>query len=500
MKLLKKLAVCIASVFLTTLICMPITSLGKPVEAFSSNEDISNLSKVHPLILQQIKNNPEKVVKVIVGKKAGSQGVEEAAEKLGAKITSNWEFINAFAADVPGDKIAALAALPGVMVVNKDSESSTSGKSGEGEVDASIIENAYNMAVKADIVWEQGYYGDGVTIAVVDSGIASDRQDDFGERLMKSVRMNSSTLYASDKYGHGTHVAGIIAGNGDNSDGKYVGIAPRANLINVKFSDDNGNASESDLVDGLQWIYDHHEEYNIRVANISSTVSTQQKYTESAACAAVEQLWKAGIVVVVSAGNRGGEDNSTSYAPANDPFVISVGAVDDKGTRRLTDDFMKPWSSSGTTLDGFMKPDVVAPGAHIVSYMPGGDIKTQAPENIVDEKYFRMGGTSMAAPVVSGVVALMLERHPEWTPDQVKWILANSNRNYQNQPEGTPGVVDAEAAVFYDIEYGGNIGVANEGLTPSPFLDADSDTIVYDDMFWSNMFWSNMFWSNSVDK
>ncbi|MEK6263953.1 MAG: S8 family serine peptidase [Clostridium sp.] len=228
----------------------------------------------------------------------------------------------------------------------------------------------------------------------------------------------------------------------------------------------------------------------MRVVNISSTVSVKQKYTESAVNAACEQLWKAGVVVVVSAGNLGGQVDSTSYAPANDPFVITVGAVDDNGTKNINDDFMKPWSSSGPTLDNVMKPDIVAPGAHITSYIPAGALRNSAPQNIVDNAYFKMGGTSMAAPVVSGVVALMLQVNPTWTPDQVKWVLKNTATPYLNQVNGTPGIVDADFASYYK-----NPQSANQGVALSPLLDAGTGTISY-----NNMSWANMSWANSLDK
>lgn len=463
----------------------------------SSKYNDSYLSKIHPIVVQEIKNNPKKLISVIVGKKQEINGIEEAAEKLGAKINSKWDFINAFSVDIEAGKLQELASVPGVLAITNNNKVNETGKT-QSYFNPYIIENAYNTAVKSDLVWNYGIYGQGVTIAVLDSGINDN--GDLNSRVIHEVEVNSNTNYTVDKYGHGTHVAGIIAGDGMNSHGRYVGIAPKANIINVKYSDDNGAASEIDLLNGLQWIYYYHNVCNIRVVNISSTVATKQSYKESPICAAVEQLWNAGIVVVVSAGNRGGEADSTSYAPANDPYVITVGAVDDMGTTRSTDDIMKSWSSSGVTLDGVMKPDVVAPGANIVSFMSKGTLKDMYPQNTVGNSYFKMSGTSMSAPVVTGIVALMLEKHPEWTPDQVKWVLQNTARQYNNQQEGTPGIVDAELATFYEREFGTTPGYANQGLTPSSFLDPNSGTISYNNMAWSNMAWSNMAWSNCIEE
>lgn len=449
---------------------------------------------VHPLVAAAVRAQPDQTVRVIISRAPGADAAEEAAARLGARVTARWDFINAFAAEVPAGQVGALAQLPGVRAVLPNNRVET--QTGKKTVNDKNLVNAYNYAIRADKVWYNGYDGTGVTVAVVDSGIsaASDGNSDFGQRLLGSAKFNSDAVYAADRYGHGTHVAGIVGGDGTVSRGKYIGVAPGVNLLNIKFSDDNGTAYEEDLISALQWVYDHRTRYNIRVLNLSSTIGTQLSYTESATAAALEQLWFAGVVVVVSVGNHGGEDCAVCYPPANDPFLIAVGAVDDNGTKDLSDDFMKPWSSYGTTQDGYAKPDVVAPGAHIVSYMPAGNLRDHK-SNVVDKYYFRMGGTSMAAPMVTGAVALMLQVNPDLTPNQVKWILMNTTRSYKEQIPGTPGIIQADAATFYKD----TPGEANQGLTPSPLIDPDSGTIDYSNAFWSNAFWSNAFWSNSVD-
>lgn len=488
MKIRSKMAKWIVPILLIILVTFQIPLVG-------TNHD--SLSKIHPAVLQQIRESPDRVLHVIVSKVPGSHP-ESKAIRLGAEITSKWDFINIFAVEIKASQIPALAAAGGIRMINTvssitDTEDPLYIEGFQMSTDS--VTNSYNATVKADMVWNAGYYGEGVTAAVVDSGINNESPSDFGSRILANEKFNATTIYMSDRYGHGTHVAGIIAGDGRNSQGKYVGIAPKANLINVKYSNDEGCANEEDLINALQWVYDNRATYNIRIVNISSTVDAIQSYTESAACAAVEQLWKAGVVVVVSAGNLGSSLDAVSHAPANDPFVITVGAIDDMSTKTLQDDFVKLWSSCGTTLDGVNKPDILAPGARIVSYMPSGILRSQAPANIVDTSYFKMGGTSMAAPMVSGVVALMLQVNPELTPDQVKWVISNSMRAYDKQAPGTPGIIDAQAAVFLD-RFGGIIGTANQGLTLSPLLDPNTAVICYDNMGWSNMGWSNMGWSN----
>ncbi|MFZ5824219.1 MAG: S8 family peptidase [Bacillota bacterium] len=449
-------------------------------------------ANVHQAVAQQVKTNPDGLVRVIVTQTPAASGVEDAAVALGARITARWSMINSFAAEVPARSVSALAKNPGVRAVLSSSPTVST-----ATVDETRLKSAYPYAVRAEEAWRAGYTGSGVTIAIVDSGVhtADGTNSDFGGRISHSVSFHKNAAFTTDRFGHGTHVAAIAAGNGQTGDGAYTGIAPGANLINVKFSDDEGRASEEDLINALQWVYDHREAYNIRIVNISSTVSTQQSYLESATSAAVEQLWAAGLVVVVSAGNRGGEDCATCYAPAHDPFVISVGAVDDAGTRSLTDDFAKEWSSAGETLDGHMKPDITAPGAHVTAYMPTGSLRTKAPDNIVDHSYFRMGGTSMAAPVVSGSVALLLEARPDLTPNQVKWLLTKTARTYQGQPSGTPGALD----IWEAINYSGSIGEANQNLKMSPLLDPMSGTINYSNTLWGNTLWGNTLWGNAFE-
>lgn len=476
MKPSKKVLIGAASLLLTFSTCLGVGSTPIPAKS---------VAIVHPALLKEVGRQGEATVSVIASVKPGFvDNVVDESTRLGVNVTARWDFINAFAAQVSADQLQALAALPSVTLITPEQSITASSTS---LVDTGNLVNAYNSAVQVEQVWQQGYNGNGVTVAVVDTGITPGTE----MTVSYSHSFNSDATTAEDRYGHGTHVAGIIAGNGNASSGKYIGIAPGVNLLNVKYSTDNGIAREQDLVSSLQWIYDNRVLYNIRIVNISSTVNTPQSYKESAVAAAVEQLWMNGVVVVVSAGNKGTQSCSTCYAPANDPMVISVGAADDNGTASLSDDSLKSWSSNGQTMDGLSKPEIVAPGAEITSYMPTGSLRDSG--SVVDSHYFRMGGTSMAAPVVSGVVALMLQKNPQWTPDQVKWVLMNTTRPYVNQRSGYNGIVQAPQAVFYT----GTPGTANQGVAPSPFLSPSTGTINYDNMSWSNMSWSNMSWSNN---
>jgi serine protease AprX len=273
-----------------------------------------------------------------------------------------------------------------------------------------------------------GIQGQGVTIAVIDSGVSL--EDDFGDRVLTRAAFNGEAQTTNDVYGHGTHVAGIIGGEGINSIGSYQGVAPEANLIGLKVSDEYGMAYESDTVAAMQWVLDHKDEYSIRVVNLSLNSTVQQSYHTSPLDAAAEILWFNGVVVVASAGNRTLDGNfyTITASPANDPFIITVGASDELQTGDASDDNIALFSAHGTTIDGFSKPDIIAPGYNIMSVLSQiSNWNVDFPEPLgLQGKYFRLSGTSMSAPMVSGAVALLLQAEPDLNPDQVKYRLMNN--------------------------------------------------------------------------
>ncbi|HWI64943.1 MAG TPA: S8 family peptidase [Symbiobacteriaceae bacterium] len=417
-------------------------------------------------------SSPGAMVSVIVQTAGDAGAAASAAQALGARVTHRWSIIDGFAATMPAGSARELALRPDVLHVTEDSRlmatgrTSTGGSTGGGAVDTSALVSSYPYATRAVDAWNSGLTGNGIGVAIVDSGVqhsSSAAAQDLGSRVVQDISFNSAALYQADRYGHGTHVAGIAAGNGTASGGKYIGMAPKANIFNVKFSADDGSGTESDLISALDWVY-QNQGRGIRVVNLSITSSLAQSYKVSPVAAAVERLWTSGMVVVVAAGNRGASSDAVQYPPANDPYVITVGAIDDQGTTALTDDVLASWSSRGVTQDGFAKPEIVAPGAHIVSLKACDSCGLNASTaNNVDSGYFRMGGTSMAAPMVSGAVALMLEKNPGLTPNQVKWILMNTGQTYTGMPKGGPKALDANAAA----NYSGTPSSANSGLTPS---------------------------------
>ena len=329
-------------------------------------------------------------------------------------------------------------------------------------------------------------------MAVIDTGIAGDLPDftngSGGSRVVASAITNPSAVTAYDTFGHGTVVGGIIAGNGANRpssdplDGKYIGVAPGANLVSIKASDETGTATVLNVIYGLQFAVDHQADYNIRVVNLSLAENTAQSYLVDPLDAAAESAWMHGIVVVAAAGNRGSAADAVQYAPANDPYVIAVGGVDENGTSAPGDDFVAAWSSRGITQDGFQRPDVYAPGAHIVSLLaPNSAFAGLCPSCIVAGQYIRVSGTSMAAPMISGLVADLLQKNPYWTPNQIKSALM-SRGAYAN-----PALTEIDANKLTRLL---PPPAANRGLTPNNLVLDAQGNIDYTRSSWSRSSWS----------
>jgi serine protease AprX len=414
--------------------------------------------------------------------------------RSGGRVTRSLPIINGFAARVSGSEAARLRRSAGVRAVSANVAIKPQ------SVSSYKLATAYPSSVNAPQGWNasDGYTtGKGVGVAVIDTGIAGGMPDfsvsqyNHSSRVVASVVTNPLATTAKDTYGHGTHVAGILAGDGWNRSstdplrGKYIGIAPDANLVSVKVSDDAGQASVLDVIYGLQFVVDHKDDYNIRVVNLSLESSSIESYKTDPLDAAVESAWLKGIVVVAAAGNRGSADDAVSHAPANDPYVISVGAVDDQGSQLDGDDSRPSWSSRGVTQDGFAKPEIHAPGAGIVSTLaPNSAFTALCPTCIVDGQMIRAGGTSMAAPVVSGAAADVLSAFPALKPDQVKGLLIRSAR-MANARFPEVDVYNALKQAYY-----GQTAPANQGLTPNAIVDASTGAIDYTRSSWSRSSWS----------
>jgi len=282
-------------------------------------------------------------------------------------------------------------------------------------------------------------FGDGVTIGFLDTGL--DQLEGTSNGLGLSTDLygrdkfwgtydainNNLSNYSNEESGHGTHVASI-AGNADyDVYGKVYGVAPNASLVGIKAFDAEGKATYADVIRGIEWALQVKDQINLRVLNMSFSGPARSYYWEDPLNQAVMKAWQAGIVVVASAGNSG-PDPMTIGVPGNVPYIITVGAMTDNFTESdPNDDKLATFSAAGPTFEGFVKPEIVAPGGHLSGLMAyDSQIVQEHPEFHDGGRYFEMSGTSQAAGVVSGVVALMLTQDPALTPDQVKCRLVDS--------------------------------------------------------------------------
>lgn len=312
------------------------------------------------------------------------------------------------------------------------------------EYDSLPADRAWRAAIRLPGV-AAAHDGGGVTVAVLDTGVT--RTDDLGDRLVARVDL-SHERDGFDRYGHGTHMTGLVAGDGRSSAGRYAGAANGASVVSVKVAGWNGATDVSMILAGLEWIAAHRERYGIRVVNLSYGTDSSQKWQEDPLNLAVERLWRAGVLVVVGAGNRG-EGGSKIDKPGDDPHVLTVGAADTMNTASTADDVVAPFSSRGPTGQGVAKPDLVAPGVNLVSHRAAGStVDLSRPLARIGDGHVKGTGTSQAAAVVSGVAARLFDAAPGLTPDEAKAVLVRTASPVLAGASGAgAGLVDAAAAV-----------------------------------------------------
>jgi serine protease AprX len=399
---------------------------------------------------------------------------------LGGRVTRELPLIDGFAATVPPAAVASLRSDPAVHSLAPDAPvrvSATAWTPTAASAGGKEPNSAYPQALRAPQVWQAGDQGQGVTVAVLDTGVTS--SPDLAGRLVtvhndrtgqdSPCENLSGESDCTDTYGHGTFVAGIIAGNGASSAGAHVGVAPQAKILAIKVTGADGSTDVSNVLAAIQWVVSFQARYQIRVLNLSMATDSTQTYRTDPFNYAVERAWDAGIVVVVSASNRG-PATTTISKPGDDPLVITVGAIDDRGTAGIGDDEVPDFTSRGPTpADGLAKPDVVAPGAHLVSLRSPDSTIDQSVGDI-DGAYQRGSGTSFSAAATSGVAALMLARTSGLTPNQVKYALLASARALPASSDRMTvgfGEVDAAAAALNPPAGSANAGVLRSNGTGS---------------------------------
>ena len=406
----------------------------------------------HPKLDRKLNDRAAKggsaISRTIVVLKPGCDASEEYG-KHGAKRGRRLGLINADVVEIPNDKLHRFANLRCVQDIHHDRKTG-------GEMNrAAVVEGA--RAVQ----YLYGYDGAGIGVAVVDSGITS-WHDDLtyqgsnpnvqvvgGQRVRKFVDFVNGHLTAYDDNGHGTHVSGIIAGNGYDTYGARAGIAPAANLVSLKVLDSHGGGYISNVIAALDWVVANRGAYNLRVVNLSVGAAVTESYNTDPLTLAAKRVVDQGVVVVTAAGNLGRNPatGKTMYgaitAPGNAPWVLTVGAYSHEGSVARYDDKMAGYSSRGpTAIDFAAKPDVVATGSGIVSLAAPGSLMyttksaylLRGARPTANKPYLSLSGTSMASPVVAGAVALMLQANPNLTPNLVKAIIQYTAQNYGYDP------------------------------------------------------------------
>ena len=451
---------------------------------------------ISPGLLKGAKTHPNQYVHVIIQSTNGSISPAVAAITRvsnfaddGTDVNRRLSLIDGLATTIKANRLPALLKLPN-LVVTPDVAVHVSGFS-SGQL------WPYETGLSKG--WSGGdapKAGSVPTIAIVDSGIQPGRAD-FGNRVLASVKF--STLpddSPGDGRGHGTFVAGIAAGGADG----YTGGTPQAPLVSLDVMDDHGVARTSDVIAACQWILANKNAYNIKIANFSLHSTTKSHFFQDPLDQAVEKLWFNGVTVVAAAGNYGSATGPSGvmYAPGNDPFVITVGAADLGGTKSTNDDSLAPWSAWGRTPDGFMKPDLVAPGRYMVGPVPAtSTLAIEKASNIVAPGYIQLSGTSFAAPVISATAAQLLAKHPDWTPDQIKGALMVSTKPVAGAPVGSVGVGEIQVANANAVKTPPN---PNKALDQWVKVDATGgksfDAVSWSDVAKANVSWDSVSWAD----
>ena len=473
------------------------------------------------------------LISVIVQEQPSASDVpDQAVVALGGRITASLPIVNGFAALLPAGAVDELRATAGVLEVTPNSALHLSSTTVDPTTQAALTAkangpgwksgtsfatmSAVTKLIGAQDLWASGVTGKGVGIALIDSGVVpvDGLQNQVVTPVDLSFESQAPALKNLDTYGHGTHLAGIMAGNTASSSAKktadpnaFTGVAPGANVISIKVAAYDGATDVSQVLAAIDWAVQHRSEYNIRVLNLSFGTDSTQDYRIDPLAYAVEVAWRHGIVVVVAAGNEG--DSGRLNDPAVDPYIIAVGAEDMNGTPGSGDDIVPDWSSKGNAQ---RSPDLVAPGKSIESLRnPGSWIDVNYPDARVGDRYFLGSGTSQATAVVAGAAALLIQQRPDLTPDQVKQLLVSTADRLpkaDRQSQGA-GLIDLKSASkarvpnakqTYPLSSGtgsieaarGTSHVADDGVEIAGEVDIFGQP--WDGRSWSGRSWSGTSW------
>lgn len=425
----------------------------------------------------------DRVFDVIVQGRGAKRSKDVAAvvdaERAGNGKIRQFASISGVAVRLTGDEVVKLAGRKDIYAITPNAPVQLSGFSSKQK---------WPYAVGAPKVWN----ATGLqmpTIAIVDSGIDATRPDLAG-RVKEQVTIGTTGVNsAGDGRGHGTFVASIAAGAGS----QHSGVAPTAPLVSVDVVNDAGLCMTADVIAAADYILANKDRLGIRVANFSLHATNPSTFIYDPLNKAVQRLWFGGVVVVAASGNYGHLGRGVPHAPGNDPFIITVGASDIRGSVGVNDDYEAPWSAYGYTLDGFAKPDLGAPGRYMVGAVPPtSTLPLERPDRVVAPGYMQLSGTSFSAPIVAGAAAALLATRPHLTPDQVKGALMLTAKPAPLAALNSFGVGEVNLAKAIDVANPPNPNLAlNKFLVSDP---AGSSVPVFDAASWTSVAQSDASW------
>jgi serine protease AprX len=413
--------------------------------------------------------------KVIVRTVPGhEQALERQVAALGGTVRTELPIIHGFSAIVPQAVLVTLSHDVTVVSVTPDANISLNGTY-DPSTDAYAMQNV-DRSVRATKFWDSGYTGAGVDIALIDSGVSPVQGLNTPGKIIHgpdlSFESQAPNLRYLDTYGHGTHMAGIMAGRDPgtapsnySTDSKdFLGMAPDARIVSVKVADSLGNADVSQVIAGIDWVVQHAHDpgLNIEVLNLSFGTSSSQSYILDPLAFAAETAWHRGVAVVAAVGNAG-RTVAGLADPAFDPYLLAVGAADHHGSVQYSQWDVATFSQIG---DGIRNPDLLAPGAHIQSLrVPGSYLDQTYPGGVIGDRFFRGSGSSQATAVVSGALALLFQEHPSMTPDQAKALLMNEANKLR--PTSGFGPAQGQRGLRLDTALAAAVPTADQAYPPS---------------------------------
>ena len=494
---------------LVALALAPASSAAR-AEGVTWQVPVVQLPKVDPALDRDNATPTSVIVQAFAGH---VERTRDLVRSVGGTVMTDLPLVDGFEAEIAGTSLSALELQPEVRSITAN----TTGTFEEYSYEESTTASSFARTSGATSGWSKGLLGDGVGVAVIDTGVSA--MKDFQGRLVHGPDLSGEGT-VTDTYGHGTVMAGVIGGSGADSAGRtggaYTGVAPRSTLVSVKVAGRNAAVDVSTILQAMHWVSAYKSQFNIRVLNLSWGTKSTQHHSIDPLNYAVQRLWRDGIVVVVAAGNSGPK-SGTVTKPGDDPMVLTVGSFDDKQNVDPADDSLSPWSSQGPTAAGLTKPDILAPGRSLVATRSYGSYVEQTyPKALISPSYIKGSGTSEAAAVMSGLAALLIQSNPSLTPDQVKAMitrtaspLANQTANAQGHGRvqfgaalaATPGLPQWQVPTSTGL---GSIEASRGGMNVETDCHGDGDTdlvigeIDVECEAWNGSAWTGSAWTGSA--